>query len=516
MVNSKAWPFEEARKILEKINNKTPEKGYVLFETGYGPSGLPHIGTFGEVARTTMVLNAFKQLSDIPTKLYAFSDDLDGMRKVPDNLPNHDMLVKNIGKSLTNIPDPFEEFPSFAENMNAKLKSFLDQFNFGYEFKSSTEIYQSGGFDKVILSVLSKFDEIMAVMLPTLGDERQSTYSPILPICQKTGIVLQVPIISRDVEKGTITYFNPNTNQEETSLVTGGKCKLQWKSDWAMRWAAFDVDYEMHGKDLIPTANLSSKICKIIGGSSPVLFNYELFLDEEGKKISKSKGNGISIDHWLSYATTESLSLFMYQSPKKAKRLHFDVIPKNVDDYITFLQKYNEEEESRFDNPVWHIHSGKVDKIELYGLTFALLINIASACNAGDTAAMWGFISQYAAGAVQSKSPYLDKLVEFAVKFYNDFVKPNKKYRKPTIDEIKILQELKEVILNIEVPNAENIQNAVYALGKKHNYDNLREFFMMLYEVLLGKSDGPRVGTFIEVYGIENSAKLIDKFTIDS
>lgn len=511
MVNSKAWTFEEAKKILKSMNNSTPNKGYILFETGYGPSGLPHIGTFGEVARTTMVINALKEISDIPTRLFAFSDDMDGLRKVPENLPNQNMLRENLGKPLSNIPDPFEKYSSFAEYMNNKLKEFLDAFGFQYEFKSATLCYKSGIFDQTLLEALRKFDQIMNVMLPTLGSERQSTYSPFLPICPKTGIVLQVPIIDRDIDKGTISYEDLETKEIVTVPVTGGHCKLQWKADWAMRWRAFEVDYEMHGKDLIPTAVLSSQICEILGGKKPILFNYELFLDEEGKKISKSKGNGITIDEWLKYASTESLALYMYQAPQKAKRLYFDVIPKSVDEYLQFNSKYIDNDEKKYDNPLWHIHYSKVPTLELYGLNFNLLLNLACACNAEDKDILWGFIKKYTPEANIEDGSYLDQLVTYAVNYYNDFIKPNKKYRVVNSQERDIFINLKNILLDLRNnPEPDLIQNAIYQLGKEHQYENLKDFFELLYQVLLGQTQGPRMGSFVAVYGIDEMIKLID------
>ena len=354
---SHAWPFEEARKIVARL--KKHPKDEVIFETGYGPSGLPHIGTFGEVARTSMVRHAFRVLTDdrIKTGLIAFSDDMDGLRKVPDNVPNKDMLAQHLGKPLTKVPDPFGTHPSFAEHNNARLRAFLDQFGFDYEFLSSTFCYTSGRFDAALLTVLAHFEEVMAVMLPSLREERAQTYSPFLPIDPKTGIVLQVPVVAHDAEAGTITYESEGARV--STPVTGGRCKLQWKPDWAMRWVALGVDYEMAGKDLIDSVKLSGEICRVLGGTPPEGFNYELFLDENGQKISKSKGNGLTIEEWLRYASPESLSLFMYREPKAAKRLYFDVIPRHVDEYLQFLDAYPRQiAKERLGNPVWHIHAG--------------------------------------------------------------------------------------------------------------------------------------------------------------
>ena len=506
---SKAWPFEEARRLLKRIGNKVPEKGYVLFETGYGPSGLPHIGTFGEVARTTMVRRAFETLCDIPTRLFAFSDDMDGLRKVPDNVPNKDMLREDLNKPLTVVRDPFGTHNSFGEHNNARLRAFLDEFGFEYEFHSATEMYKGGHFDDALLRVLEKHDDILEIMLPTLGEERRSTYSPFLPICPKTGHVLQVPVLETNVSKGTIVYQEENGEKTEVP-VSGGAVKLQWKPDWGMRWYALDVDYEMSGKDLIPSVQLSSKICRTLGKKPPECLSYELFLDENGQKISKSKGNGLTIEEWLKYATPESLSLYMFQKPKTAKRLYFDVIPKAVDEYHTFLSKYAEQEQKdQLMNPVWHIHQG-TPPVANMPISFNMLLNLVSASNSEDRDVLWGFISRYVDGADAETHDQLDDLVGYAIAYYNDFVKPTKEYRAPSDQERAALEELSNKLKQLDSnSNAEAIQNEVYAVGKDHGFENLRDWFKAMYEVLLGQSQGPRMGGFIELYGIDATCTLI-------
>lgn len=510
--SAKSWPFEEARRILNRIRHQTPEKGYVLLETGYGPSGLPHIGTFGEVARTSMVRHAFQTLSDIPTRLYSFSDDMDGLRKVPDNVPNQDMLKEHLGKPLTQVPDPFEQYESFGHHNNAMLRRFLDSFAFEYDFQSATDWYRSGRLDPILRLVLQHYDEIMGVMLPSLRDERRLTYSPFLPICPKTGRVLQVPIISRDIEAETITYRDESTGKLVELPVTGGHCKLQWKVDWGMRWRALDVDYEMSGKDLIDSVKLSSQICRIIGGRPPETLTYELFLDDLGQKISKSKGNGLTIDEWLTYAPTESLAYFMFQAPRKAKRLYFDVIPRNVDDYLSLLGKYPTQTlEQHLDNGVWHVHRGTPPAAES-GLSFGILLNLASVCNTEDSGVLWGFVSRYQPQASPESTPMLARLIVHAIAYYRDFVKPNKLYRDPSDMERAALLDLKKGLG--ELPSdadGDQIQALVYEVGKNHPYDDLRTWFGTLYEVLLGQDEGPRMGSFIALYGIQETINLIDE-----
>lgn len=509
----RAWPFEEAKKVLKKLDGKLPEKGYVLFQTGYGPSGLPHIGTFGEVARTSMVMHAFHALSDMPTKMICFSDDMDGFRKVPTNVPKQEMLAEYLGMPLTKVPDPFGECESFADYNNARLNEFLDSFGFDYEFKSSTQMYQSGEFDDALLKMLAKHEEIQKAVIPILGPERAATYSPFLPISKVSGKVLQVPILDINVEAGTITFEDEDGSKVEIP-VTGGHCKAQWRPDWALRWYALDVDYEMAGEDLKTAADIAGNITRIIGGKKPAGFHYKLFLDEENQKISKSKGNGITVEQWLKYAPNESLSYYMFQRPTSGKKLHFDVIPKAVDEYITFLKKMPEQEpEKKIENAAWFIHGGEIPEGQQSPLSFALLLNLASASNAHDAETMWGFINLYAPDATAENSPFLAKLVELAVRYYTDFVLPTKSYRAPDEREEEALRDLSARIQALPgKPSAEDIQTEVFSAGKENGYDKseLRQWFQAIYEVLLGQSQGPRFGSFIELYGIKETAAMID------
>jgi lysyl-tRNA synthetase class 1 len=513
-LGASAWPFEEARKLLARLElRKKAGKpaDLVLFETGYGPSGLPHIGTFGEVARTTWVRRAFQTLSDVPTRLIAFSDDMDGLRKVPDNLPQPEMLAANLGKPLTSIPDPFGTHESFGHHMNARLRAFLDHFNFDYEFYSATATYKSGLFDKALLNILASYDKVMEVMLPTLGEERQQTYSPFLPVSPRSGKVLLAKVVGRDLEKGTITYIEED-GSEETVPVTGGHCKLQWKPDMGMRWAALGVDYEMYGKDHLSSAKLYDAICRIAGGTPPEQYMFELFLDDQGQKISKSKGNGLTIDEWLRYGPQESLALFMFQKPRVAKKLYFDVIPKAVDEYLDHLRAYHalpEGDPQRLENPVWHIHGGN-PPAETYPASFALLLNLVSASNAHNRDVLWGFIGVYSPGASPEKNPGLDRLVGYAIRYYDDFVKPKKQYRAPTEQERAALSELAEKLDALgDERNPEAVQNVVYEVGKAHGFEPLRAWFAALYEILFGQSQGPRFGSFAALFGCAATASLI-------
>ena len=507
---SKSWPFEEARKIIKRLEKNKKD---IVFETGYGPSGLPHIGTFGEVARTSMVRFALKTLdSSIESKIICFSDDMDGLRKVPDNIPNQKVLEDNLEKPLSTIPDPYGKYKSYAEHNNSLLKDFLNQFGFEYEFMSATEQYLSGNFDNTLKDIMQNYDAISNTILPTLGEARRETYSPFLPICEETGRVLMAKVLEVDKEKNTILYQNDRTNKEVETSVLKGKCKLQWKVDWAMRWVSLGVDYEMAGKDLIESVNLSSKICRVLGKVPPEGFNYELFLDQNGEKISKSKGNGITINEWLKYANPESLSLYMYQKPRRAKKLSFDVIPKAVDEYQTFLEKYSSQTvPEQLNNPVFHIHNGQPNSFKV-PVSFALILNLVNASQADNKDVLWGFIKGYMGDISEDAEVYINQLLGYALSYFNDFVLPKKSYREASEKEIGYLEELVSRFSKLDKNSeAETIQTIVYDIGKEAEYENLRDWFMALYQILLGQEQGPRFGSFVALYGIDKTCELINR-----
>jgi lysyl-tRNA synthetase, class I len=531
-----AWPFEEARKLTQRLERSG--KGEALFETGYGPSGLPHIGTFGEVARTSMVRHAFRVLTEdrIPTRLVAFSDDMDGLRKVPDNVPNRERLAGALGLPLTEVPDPFGTHRSFGHHNNARLRAFLDAFGFDYEFLSATECYRSGRFDAALLTVLERYEAVMAIMLPSLRPGRAATYSPFLPVHPRTGHVIQVPLDEVRPDAGTIVWRDPAMGERFETPVTGGHAKLQWKPDWAMRWVALGVDYEMAGKDLIDSVKLSGEIARALGGEPPEGFNYELFLDEQGQKISKSKGNGLTVDEWLAYGMPESLSLFMYNKPREAKRLFFDVIPRNVDDYLAHLEKYpNQDAKLKLGNPAWHIHAGAPPAPELVAggggnqpaatISFGMLLNLVAVANSGDPGVLWGFIRRYAPDVSPETHPRLDRLVGHAVRSYRDFVRPAKRYRLPSEAERAALEDLSAALAPREgSTDAEALQAVVYEVGRRHFPDLSgkgkspdgrpgvsQAWFATLYAILLGEERGPRFGSFVALYGVVETRALIGK-----
>ena len=504
-----AWPFVEAKKILRERKKYIEKKGKIILQTGYGPSGLPHIGTFGEVARTSMVVNALNQITEIPKEIITFSDDMDGLRKVPDNIPNQEILKNNLHKPLTQIPDPFQKFDSFGKHNNEMLKKFLNEFNFTYSFKSSTELYKNGFFNETLKLILNKYQEIMNIILPTLGVERQKTYSPFLPICPDTGVVLEIPVLEIDQKNSKIVFDNFG-KKLETSILNGN-CKLQWKVDWAMRWFALDIDFEMYGKDLIESAILSTKIIKSLGKVNPSGFAYELFLDEKGEKISKSKGNGITINQWLEYASPESLSLFMYQNPKRAKKLYKEIVPKAVDEYLDFIDKgKNQTELQMLLNPVWHVHNGIIPKENMI-MSFSMLLNLVETSNASSKELLWKFVKKYKPDILEKNQPIFDKLIEYAIKYFNDVIKKNKKYKKPDELEKKALTALIQILEKCDDKmKPEDIQTLIYTVGKENGYkENLRDWFKLIYEVVFGDENGPRMGFFISFFGVKEMQEVI-------
>jgi lysyl-tRNA synthetase class 1 len=509
--STSSWPFVEIRKLLKDRKDLIKSKNKIIFQTGYGPSGLPHIGTFGEVARTTMMINALNHIQDTETDLITFSDDMDGLRKVPENIPNDKILYENLGKPLTSIPDPFNKFDSFGEHNNEMLKDFLNKFNFKFNFKSSTENYKSGKFNNSLMRVLEKYEEIMEIILPTLRSERKKTYCPFLPICPTTGKVLEIALLEMNKKNGTVIFDN-NGRKLETQIINGN-CKLQWKVDWAMRWFTFDVDFEMYGKDLTESAILSNKICRTLGKRPPNGFVYELFLDEKGEKISKSKGNGITIDQWLRYASPESLSLYMYQNPTRAKKLYSEVVPKAVDEYLSLIESFpNQETKKQLLNPIWHVHNGNPPNEKIV-MTFSMLLNLVGSSNAENKEILWKFIQRFHTDIKPENYPIFDQLTEYAINYFRDKVEPNKKYKVANDTERKALMNLAKKIESISQDmKPEDIQTLVYSTGKENGYEEkLREWFILIYEVLFGSKDGPRMGFFISFFGVKETIELINQ-----
>ena len=507
--STSSWPFVEVRKLLKDRKEIIAKKDKITFQTGYGPSGLPHIGTFGEVARTTMMVNALNHIQKTNHELITFSDDMDGLRKVPDNIPNDKVLKDNLGKPLTEIPDPFKKFNSFGEHNNEMLKEFLNKFNFKFIFKSSTENYKGGVFNNPLLRVLEKYDDIMNIILPTLREERRKTYCPFLPICPDTRKVLEIPLIEMDKKTGKVIFDNSGKKIE--TKILDGNCKLQWKVDWAMRWYALDIDFEMYGKDLIESAILSTKIINLMGKKNPSGFAYELFLDEKGEKISKSKGNGITIDQWLEYASPESLSLYMYQNPKRAKKLYKEIVPKAVDEYLDFIEKSKKQNELQLlMNPVWHVHNGEIPTEDMI-MTFSMLLNLVETSNADNKDLLWKFVKKYKSDISEKNFPIFDGLVGYAIKYFNDVIKAQKKYKTPNAAEKLALEELVKTLKKCtDDMSPEDIQTLIYSTGKENGYaENLRDWFKLIYEVVFGDENGPRMGFFISFFGVKETNELL-------
>ncbi|MFC3174705.1 lysine--tRNA ligase [Novosphingobium bradum] len=522
---SKAWPFEEARKLLKRFPQGKQSGAPVLFETGYGPSGLPHIGTFQEVLRTTLVRRAYEVLTAnesgaaAPTRLVAFSDDMDGLRKVPDNIPNQGLLAAHIGHPLSRIPDPFDRYESFAHHNNAMLRDFLDRFGFDYEFVSASDRYNSGQFDEALRGVLRNWQAIMDIMLPTLREERRQTYSPVLPISPTTGQVLQVPVTVLDAEAGIVRFHD--LGEDIDHCILGGQAKLQWKVDWAMRWVALGVDYEMCGKDLTDSVTQSGRIARVLGGQRPEGLIYELFLDEKGEKISKSKGNGLTIEQWLTYGSEESLGFYLFREPKSAKSLHVGIIPRAVDEYWQFREKLPAQPiEQQLGNPVWHLlrtngaPQGEGEGVDKgLAVTYGLLLNLVGVLGANASRdQVWSYLGNYVENADPAAHPALDNLVGKALAYNRDFIAPTLVRRKPDANEAKALAALDEELAGMdETATAEELQNLVYEIGKDPHFgfEALRDWFKALYETLLGSAQGPRMGSFIALYGVENTRKLI-------
>ena len=541
---ARSWPFAEARNLLARLLRVRLEADAerdlaatliaagkidealatfpalarpVIFQCGYGASGLPHLGTFGEAARPTMVRKAFRALTDdqVPTRLLVISDDMDGLRKIPDNVPNRAMLEEDRDKPVTSVRDPFGEYDSFGAHNNARARAFFDSFGFDYEFLSATENYRSGRYDEVLLKTLERFEAVQAIMLPTLGDERRATYSPFLPISPKSGRVLQAPTLERHLDRGTIVFPDEDGTLTEVP-VTGGYVKLQWRPDWGARWAALEVDYEMSGKDLVDSIRPASRICQVLGAEPPLTFTYELFMDEQNQKISKSKGNGLTMEEWLRYGTPESLAYYMWTSPKSAKRLYFDVIPKATDEYLQQLDAYNRAPApngaNRLDNPVWAVNVGD-PPAKGSPVSFSLLLNLVSVAGAADKASLWRHLERYLPGATPESEPLLDRLAGYAIHYYEDFVLPAKRYRPATDAERAAFTDLVARLKALPegCQDGETIQNEVYAAGKEAGFEPLRSWFGALYEVLLGQTQGPRFGSFAAIYGLGNTIRLIEE-----
>ena len=510
------WPFKEAAQIvkLRKPRSDRP----VLFETGFGPSGLPHIGTFAEVARTSWVRNAFEEVTGLDTRLMTFSDDMDGLRKVPLNFPNQRMLKEHLGRPLCTIPDPFSESDCFSGYMNNKLRDFLDTYQFNYEFKSSSVSYKGGDFDQGLAILLEKVQDVHSIVAPTLGEEKRDSWSPFLPICPSCGSVYSTRVTEYFPSRGEIGFVCDGNGGDfagcgaegEVSIFSGN-VKVGWKMDWALRWYTYEVDYEMYGKDLIESAKLSGRIVRLMGKHPPVGMNYELFLDEEGKKISKSVGKGLTVDTWVEYAPIESLLYYIFQNPRRARRLYWDVVPKCVDDYLDALRKYPTiEPEKSPEQALWHIY-GRGNSVPSYGaqVNFSMVGNLISALGTDAPDLLVEYLNRY-----DKKSDdypvVIKELIRKGMNYYRDFILPKKQYRTPLASEADQLRQLLFALEGADFLNEEELQAIPFELARKNNIDP-KLFFQMFYEIVLGQQRGPRFGSFAKMLGLEHIQQMLNK-----
>jgi lysyl-tRNA synthetase, class I len=530
MMTYKEWPFVEAQRIIDRLGKIG--KSAVTAETGYGPSGLPHIGTFGEVARTSFVLQALKTLEpSIDAKIIAFSDDMDGLREVPKNLPNGEMLKEHLGKPLTSIPDPFGQEKSFAHYMNRKLRDFLDSFGFTYQFASSTEQYKSGVFDEGFKRIVEHYDEVSDLFKATIAEEKRAAWSPFFPICASCGRVYSTRVIAVDPKALTVSYACDAPlagkysccGHHGVASILGGGCKVGWKVDWALRWYCLGVDYEMHGEDLLESARLSSKIVKVLGGEPPELFKYELFLDENGKKISKKIGNGISIEEWLRFAPVDSLLYIMYQKPQQAKKMGRAILPEIVDAYLELVAQYDGAE---VDSPVPFIsrlskgaHADRLPgekSAEYRGaqklITYSLVCELVMALNQDDPRIVRDYLLKYQPG-IAANVAYYEGLIEDALAYYREVLLPARTVEKAdhAMDEAlaALRADLARRLAAGEEPDAEALQTAVFQVSKDRQL-KMKDWFRTVYRVFLGQNQGPRIGSFIALLGFEKCIERLD------
>jgi lysyl-tRNA synthetase class 1 len=511
-----SWPFKEAQKLQKRFFDFPPHP--VRFETGFGPSGMPHIGTFAEVARTTWVRHAFESLTNQPTELIAFSDDMDGLRKVPLNLPNPDMLAENLGKPLCDIPDPFGERESYSAHMNQMLVAFLDSYRFDYTFQSSQEAYRRGDFNDGLAVILGRVDEIKQMILPTMSESKRTHWSPFFPICEKCGRIYTTRVTGYHATDNTIDYvcdredggFTHCGHKGSTSIFNG-RVKVGWKIDWALRWYSYDIGYEMYGKDLIESAKLSGKIVRKMGKQPPTGLFYELFLDEQGRKISKSVGKGLTIDAWISYAPLESLLYYIFQNPKQAKRLFWGIVPKSVDDYLAGLNQYETlDPDKRPNATIWHLfNQGKTVPTYRSPINFSLINNLISAVGADDIDLILEYLKRYDS-SIGNEMSIMEDLVKKAMNYYRDFILPKKDYRSPTDREKGMLKLLHAKLAGYEGNDEDELQSIPFAVARESD-ESPKAFFKMFYEVVFGQERGPRFGTFVQLVGKEKALHLLKK-----
>ncbi len=516
----KEWPFVESRRILDRLERLG--KSSVTAETGYGPSGLPHIGTFGEVARTSFVLQALATVAPkVESRIIAFSDDMDGLRDVPKNLPNGQMLTSHLGKPLTAIPDPFGQEKSFAHYMNHRLRDFLDSYGFRYQFASSTESYASGVFDEGLRRIMGNYDAIRDLFTATIAEEKRAAWSPFFPICESCGRVYSTRVTELDTKGFRVAYACDaplagkygSCGHTGSTSVLGGTCKVGWKVDWALRWFSLGIDYEMHGEDLLDSARLSSKIVKILGGEPPELFKYELFLDEKGKKISKKIGNGISLEQWLRFAPVDSLLYIMYVKPQQAKKMGLPILPEILDQYLELVAEYDGAEDSPvpFISRLSHgAHAGKLEGQKT--ITYSLILELILALNQDDPRIVRDYLLKYQP-AIAGNVAYYEELIKDALAYYREVLLPSRKAEPADHLMDDTLRALRDELARLEAagtaPDADALQTMAFQLAKDRDV-KMKDWFRALYRVFLGQSQGPRIGSFIALLGYKDCIERLE------
>lgn len=515
------WPHNEAERVALRLHDTDKT---AVFETGYGPSGLPHIGTFAEVVRTSYVIKAFRfNYPKRAYKLIVFSDDMDGLRSLPENVPNHALLQEHLGAPLSSLPDPFGKESSYAAFMNGRLKHFLDYYGFEYLFESSTNCYHTGVFNTALKRVMDNHEAIRNLFIKTISPDKRATWSPFFPICEHCGKIYTTSVLNIHPETYEITYRCDRDEKAYRSCghegrvsILNGKVKMGWKVDWAMRWYTFGVDYEMHGKDLLDSASLSSKICSILGATPPLTYKYELFLDENAAKISKKIGNGISMEQWQSFAPVGSLLYFLLDEPNRARKMGMPILPRLVDNYITALKNETAEEPG---SALWFVdslqHHHDASDIDKTDISYSLLVNVAENLGSDDAELLYDYARRYDA-TVEENAEFFRPLCHHVLAY----IKDTNSRRPGTVlgqlppgDYFSALQSLSvdlDALADANSFRGEMLQNLVFAVGRKHGLEP-GNWFRFLYETLLGKTQGPRLGSFFAMLGPDKVRALLHK-----
>jgi lysyl-tRNA synthetase class 1 len=513
------WPREEARRLAERVAAYEPERP-VIFQSGFGPSGLPHLGTMAEILRPSFVRKAFHLIEPArPSRLIVFIDDLDGLRKVPENVPNRESVEQYLGMPVAKIPDPFGCCASFADHMVGLLGGFLAPVEVEYELMRAAEMYSSGRFDEGLKLILEKHEEIIAIIAPTLREENRAGWSPFMPICPKCGQVVERAVTAYHAERASVEFTceksaggRPGCGFSGEQSVLGGMAKVQWKVDWALRWYVLKVDYELYGKDLTDSARLSGQILRVMGGRPPLGFPFEMFLDEEGRKVSKSVGRGVTVEQWTRYAPIEVLKFFLLLNPRRARKLFLEAIPQYVDEYLDAVREYAAaSEEQRRESMLEFVIQSTTPRRFNSALSFGLMMNLVAALGSSDSDFIWKYLVRYDAsiGGEPDTEAMGRRLMQCALNFYRDFIEPTKKLYTPSDAERAQLKTLDAYLRENQDASAEDIEKKIYDLGRE-NYEKPGKIFPLLYRSILGQERGPRLGAFIRLATPARIIELLD------